>query len=240
MLLQTWVGRLSLWFWFIISLAAQSKTRFPLVLFSGVRIPGSDLDVPLPTWRAFDRFGSLLRCLVCCVLCPSACMCLPCPSSRCSRWRGRTWQTGLIPRLLLVIWSLVAQMVENLPAVQETWVWSLGREDPPEKGLATHSSVLAWIIPWTEKPGGLHDWAANTFTLTQGSASVCGWKRAGQQLLQVAQLRPPSLIPLASGWSWLSAAAHLWATSLCSLVSQRLFHHLCHNFSATKVPVLSL
>ena len=50
--------------------------------------------------------------------------------------------------------SLVAQMVRNLPAMWETWVRSLGREDPLEKELATHSSVLAWRIPWTEEPGG--------------------------------------------------------------------------------------
>ena len=46
-------------------------------------------------------------------------------------------------------------MVKNLPAVQETRVRSLGREDPLEKGMATHSSILAWRIPWTEEPGGL-------------------------------------------------------------------------------------
>ena len=45
--------------------------------------------------------------------------------------------------------SLVAQMVKNLPAIQETWVLSLGLEDPLEKGKATHSSILAWRIPWT-------------------------------------------------------------------------------------------
>ena len=50
---------------------------------------------------------------------------------------------------------LVAQKVKNLPAMQETWVWSPGREDPPEEGIATHSSILAWKIPWTGKPGGL-------------------------------------------------------------------------------------
>ena len=49
--------------------------------------------------------------------------------------------------------SLVAQMVKNLPSLQETWVQSLGWEDPLEKGMATHSSILAWRIPWTEKPG---------------------------------------------------------------------------------------
>ena len=49
----------------------------------------------------------------------------------------------------------MAQMVKNPPAMQETWVRSLGREDPLEKGIATHSSILAWRTPWTEEPGGL-------------------------------------------------------------------------------------
>ena len=51
--------------------------------------------------------------------------------------------------------SPVAQMVKNLPAMQEAWVRSLGWEDPLEKEMATHSSILAWRIPWTEGPGGL-------------------------------------------------------------------------------------
>ena len=51
--------------------------------------------------------------------------------------------------------SLVAQMVKNLPAMQETGVGSLGQEDSLERGMATHSSILAWRIPRTEKPGGL-------------------------------------------------------------------------------------
>ena len=50
--------------------------------------------------------------------------------------------------------SLVAQMVKSLPAMRETWVQSLGQKDPLEKGMATHSSILAWKIPWTEEPGG--------------------------------------------------------------------------------------
>ena len=49
----------------------------------------------------------------------------------------------------------MAQRGKNMPAMQETWVGSLGGEDPLEKGMATHSSVLAWRIPWTEEPGGL-------------------------------------------------------------------------------------
>ena len=48
----------------------------------------------------------------------------------------------------------VAQTVKNLPAMQETWVRSLGQEDPLEKGMAIHSSILAWRIQWTEEPGG--------------------------------------------------------------------------------------
>ena len=51
--------------------------------------------------------------------------------------------------------SLVAQMIKNLPAIRETWVRSLGREDSLEKGITTHSRVLTWRIPWTEEPGGL-------------------------------------------------------------------------------------
>ena len=51
--------------------------------------------------------------------------------------------------------SLVAQTVRHLPTMQETWVRSLGWEDPMEEEMATHSSILAWKIPWTEEPGGL-------------------------------------------------------------------------------------
>ena len=75
--------------------------------------------------------------------------------------------------LMHIFW--MAQMVKKLPTVWETWVWSLGREDPLEKGMATHSSILAWKIPWTEEPGELqsmglqrigHDWVTNTFSFS--------------------------------------------------------------------------
>ena len=49
----------------------------------------------------------------------------------------------------------MAQIVKNLPAIPETWVRLLGWEDPLEEGMATHSSILAWRIPWAEEPGGL-------------------------------------------------------------------------------------
>ena len=68
---------------------------------------------------------------------------------------------------------MVAQMVKNLPAVQETQIRSLGQENPLQKEKATHSSILAWEIPWTEKPGRVqsmgsqrvgHDWTTNIHT----------------------------------------------------------------------------
>ena len=78
--------------------------------------------------------------------------------------------------------ELVTQRLERLPGMRETWVQSLGREDPLEEETATHSSTLAWRIPWTEEPGGLqslgsrrvgHDQATGTLTfidLTYGDS----------------------------------------------------------------------
>ena len=84
-------------------------------------------------------------------------------------WEKR--KTNQIPKSL----NLVAQKVKNLPAMQETWVRSLGQEDPLEKGMATHSSILAWRIPWTEETGRLqsivlqrvgYDWVTDTHKKT--------------------------------------------------------------------------
>ena len=58
-------------------------------------------------------------------------------------------------------------MVKNLPAMQETWVLSLGWEDPLEKEMAIHSSVLAWKIPWTEEPGGLQSMGPQELDTTE-------------------------------------------------------------------------
>ena len=86
------------------------------------------------------------------------------------------WPQNLVYRKLGVCsWcvSLVTQMVKNLPAVQENWVRSLGWEDPLEKGMAPHSSFLAWRIPWTEKLSRLqsmgpqkvrYDWVTDNFS----------------------------------------------------------------------------
>ena len=76
--------------------------------------------------------------------------------------QGRAWA------ILVMGISLVAWRLKRLPTTRETWVRSLGREDPLEKEMATHSSILGWRIPWTEEPDGLqsvgsqrvgHDWA---------------------------------------------------------------------------------
>ena len=62
---------------------------------------------------------------------------------------------------------LVAQMVKNLPAMQETWIRSLGQEDPLEKEMATHYSILAWEILWTEEPGGLQSMGSQRIGMTE-------------------------------------------------------------------------
>ena len=63
--------------------------------------------------------------------------------------------------------ALVAQRLKRLPAMQETWVQSLGPEDPLEKEMATHSSTLAWKIPWMEEPGGLQSTGSQKSDLTE-------------------------------------------------------------------------
>ena len=75
----------------------------------------------------------------------------------------------------------MAQWVKNIPAVQETWVQSLNQEDPLEEEMTTHSSTLAWRIPWTEEPGGLQSMGSlesdttrdrNTVTVTGNSLGI--------------------------------------------------------------------
>ena len=69
---------------------------------------------------------------------------------------GRSPGEGVGHPLQYFCASLVVQLVKNLPAMQEMWVRSLSWEDPMEKGKCTHFSILTWIVPWTEEPGGLH------------------------------------------------------------------------------------
>ena len=77
-------------------------------------------------------------------------------------WNYKSVLFSLLPLVYICLWVfkvlqafLMAWMVKNLPVLQENEVRSLGREDPLGKGMATHSSILAWRIPWPEKPGGL-------------------------------------------------------------------------------------
>ena len=69
--------------------------------------------------------------------------------------------------------SLVAQMVKNLPAMQEIQIHSLGQEDPLEKGMTTHSSILAWRILWTEEPGGLQSTGSQRVGHTEQLLLTC-------------------------------------------------------------------
>ena len=69
--------------------------------------------------------------------------------------------------------TVVAQLVKNLPAMQVIQVQSLGWEDPLEKGMATHSSILAWKIPWTEEPGGFAKSRTQLSDLTTTQCEAC-------------------------------------------------------------------
>ena len=104
--------------------------------------------------------------------------------------RKGAWRKGNLLALkfhFTSLWaSLVVQMVQNPPAMQETWVWSLDWEDPLEKGMVTHSSILAWRIAWTEEYSRLqsmgsqrvgHDWATFTYfsSLCYKSSATVGW-----------------------------------------------------------------
>ena len=97
----------------------------------------------------------------------------------------------------------MAQRLKRLPAMKETWVRSLGQEDPLEKEMATHSSILAWRIPWTEEPGGLqstgsqrvgHDWATSLSPSLR--RSVLGEMKCKEQKLtkvfRISELRTKS------------------------------------------------
>ena len=90
-------------------------------------------------------------------------------------WSGRSAGEGIDYSLQYSWASLMAQLVKTLPAMQETWVWSLGWEDPLEKGKATHSSILAWRIPWTVYYTGsqrvVRDWLSLSISLVLWSFS---------------------------------------------------------------------
>ena len=119
-----------------------------------------------------------------------------------ARWKvskGQLWLTWA---------SLVAQLVKNLPAMRETWVQSLGWEDPLEEGMTTHSSFLAWRMPWTEGPGGLlskglqrvgNDWV--TFTSLHPFLEFFHW----------------NIVLPAGAWHF------TWNSAYCSVLSSKTF-----------------
>ena len=116
------------------------------------RTPGDQLLVPraphdIPLWPWPATFGGTS------VLLPDP-LSLPLPLFPSLKLKAACFHSS--PRLAAPWSLLMAQMVKNLPVMQETQVLSLGWEDPLDKGMATHSSFLAWRIPWTEEPGGLH------------------------------------------------------------------------------------
>ena len=76
--------------------------------------------------------------------------------------------------------SMVAQMVKNLPTVQETWVQSLGWEESLEEVMATHSSILAWRIPWTEEPRGLQSMGSQRVRHNGEANTHCPWWSSGE------------------------------------------------------------
>ena len=104
------------------------------------------------------------------------------------------WQLFYKADLKEWVWFPGSSVVKNLPTMQETWVWSLGRKDLLEKEMATHSSILAWKILWAEEPGGLqciglqrvrHDWVTNIHSdisspaLQPLACLTTVWKMAG-------------------------------------------------------------
>ena len=102
---------------------------------------------------------------------------------------------ALRPFLVWIIfyWSWaspVTQAVKNLPAMHETRVWSLNREDPLEEGMATHSSILAWRAPWTEEPGGLQSMGPHRVEQTeQPTLSLSGWSLLSEGMVLALRTR---------------------------------------------------
>ena len=134
--------------------------------------------------------------------------------------------------------SLVTQRVKNPPAVQETWVQSLDWEDPLEKGMGTHSSILAWRIPWTEEPSRLqfmglqrvgHDWTTNfspvgltTFSVEDFQEAKSWWNKCGgNRILSRKQCEKVQRSETQKWWKGM----HLKAIKICVL--RREYTQIC-------------
>ena len=111
--------------------------------------------------------------------------------------------------------SLTSQMVRNLPAMQKIWVQSLCQKDPPRKGMATHSSILAWRMPWTEETGGLqflgphrirHNWVTHTHTHTHTHTNT-------EELDTFTTDSEPHLEELSYHISWNNSPFEVWGAN---------------------------
>ena len=107
--------------------------------------------------------------------------------------------------------SLVAQRLKCLPGMRETWVRSLGQEDPLEKEMATHSSTLAWRIPWREEPGGLHsmgsqrvghDWTSLSLSVDCRNTCFGLWSKDGLKRIRDVWLEGKGLSVNFRIWMW--------------------------------------
>ena len=128
--------------------------------------------------------------------------------------------------------------------MQETWVWSLGREDPLEKGMAIHSSILAWKIPWTVEPGGLqsmelqrirHDWENNTYTHAHVHFCLSVWAtlRIHDNLHKMIDL----FIWCSNNTTW--SAASMSAVSFPLTLHEHLWQHWASLFTSTSEGALT-
>ena len=157
----------------------------------------------------FFTLGSWALCCCCCSVansCPILCNPMDCI-------------TAGSPVLHYLLGFPVAQMVKNLSAMQETQVWSLGQEDPLEKEMAIHSSILAWKIPWTEEAGGPqsmgsqrvgHDWATNTDGVSSNSCTIESVMPSKHLILYYQLLLLPSTFPSITVFSRESALCIKW------------------------------
>ena len=104
----------------------------------------------------------------------------------------------------------MAQTVKNLPAMQETWVQSLGQKGPLEKGMATHSSILAWKTPWTEEPGRLQSmWSQKVRQNEQPIFSLSSWPMSRTQLSTRIQSLSLLILTFDHVCSWLLQTPNL-------------------------------
>ena len=141
----------------------------------------------------------------------------------------------------------MAQTVKNLPAVQQTPFWSLGQEDPLEEELATHSSILAWEIPWAEEPGGLQSmgwqivaycWVTNIYLLIVffGGGESC---RESHEQSPSVPLVTNFLIIQLKMMSFLLLTNHIWAEVLKPCVLPQINNKHFRSFLYVPITLLS-